>query len=147
MSDKLKNIHVGALVQQRLSVCEMEMSRICTFFKCSEIEINLMLQSESMDSYLLLRWSKLLGYDFFRIYSQHLILYSPPFAAEKKNNDKKLPELPQFRKHMYTKEVIDFILELVESGKKTKNQIMEEYRIPRTTLYRWISKYNNQNDH
>ena len=39
------------------------------------------------------KWSKILEYDFFRIYSQHLILYAPPSANEnksKKENQKSL---------------------------------------------------------
>lgn len=58
-----------------------------------------------------------------------------------KKNEK--TSLPRFRKNIYTKEVIDFILELVNVGEKTKRQIIEEYCIPKTTLYKWISKYKN----
>ena len=29
------------------------------------------------------KWSKILEYDFFRIYTQHLILYAPPSAETK----------------------------------------------------------------
>lgn len=45
-----------------------------------------------------------------------------------------------FRKNIYTREVIDFILEMVEKREKTKKQIIEEYNIPKTTLYKWIEK-------
>ncbi|MBB4805919.1 hypothetical protein HNP38_001191 [Chryseobacterium defluvii] len=145
MSDNLKKIHIGLLIGRRVEECQMEISRICSFFKCTEREAEQMYQLESMDSSMLLKWSKLLGYDFFRIYSQHLILYSPPVSAEKKS-EKNRQDLPQFRKNIYTREVIDFVLDLVESGKKTKKQVIQEYRIPKTTLYKWISKYNNQNN-
>ncbi|WP_317047722.1 MULTISPECIES: hypothetical protein [unclassified Chryseobacterium] len=98
-----------------------------------------MYNSESLDSKTLLKWSKLLKYDFFRLYSQHLILYSPPTARDPEYKDKNI--LPQFRKNIYTKEIIDFILEILETGYKTKDQIMAEYGIPKTTLHKWISKY------
>jgi hypothetical protein len=94
-------------------------------------------QQEHIESGVLLKLSKLLQYDFFRIYSQHLILYAP-IAAE---NQTSLSSLPNFRKNIYTKELIDFILELVKTEQKTKQQIIEEYKIPKTTLYKWISKY------
>ena len=42
----------------------------------------------------------------------------------------------------YTKEIIDFVLEMLKSEQKTKEQIIKEYGIPKTTLYKWISKYN-----
>ena len=132
------------MIKERIAESEMETLRICNFFNCTEDEVIEMYQQENLPTDILLKWSKLLEYDFFRIYSQHLILYAPPSAEEKteKQNSKK-SMLPQFRKNIYTKEVIDFILELVQTGEKSKNQIMEEYRIPKTTLYKWISKYKN----
>lgn len=101
-----------------------------------------MYKHKSLDTEILLRWCKLLEYDFFRIYSQHLILYAPP-STKKENPKKKKSSLPKFRKNIYTKEVIEFILGKIESGEMTKNQVMERYSIPKTTLYKWISKYGN----
>lgn len=48
--------------------------------------------------------------------------------------------MPHFRKNIYTKEVINFMLEMIETGKKTKSQVISEYNIPKTTLYKWIEK-------
>lgn len=141
-----KEIHIGNMIEKRITECRMDLSRICSFMKCSEEEINKMYEAESLDAEVLLRWSKLLEYDFFRIYTQHLILYAP--ASSEKSTHKNTV-LPQFRKNIYTREIIDFILELIESGKKTKFQVIEDYRIPKTTLYTWIKKYrkleNRQN--
>lgn len=111
---------------------------------CTENEIEEMLGLKSLDSETLLKWCKLLEYDFFRMYSHHLILYSPDSSScgVKKNAATK-SSLPNFRKNIYTKEIIDFILEMIESGEKTKRQVIEQYRIPKTTLHKWINKYNN----
>jgi hypothetical protein len=139
-----KDIEIGYLIQLRVGECKVKMSRICDFFELSEWEIEKMYQSKSLDSEILLKWSKLLGYDFFRIYTQHLILYAPPagnLTPSSKNSQKKLSRLPKFRRNIYTKEVIDFLLELVEKGEKTKQQVIDEYNIPKTTLYRWIEKH------
>ncbi|MFN1217641.1 hypothetical protein ACKW6Q_11795 [Chryseobacterium kwangjuense] len=100
-----------------------------------------MYESEIISTDLLLKWSKLLEYDFFRLYSHHLILFAP--LAGKCTKKRVSSELPQFRKNIYTKEIIDFILELINTGQKTKIQIVEQYGIPKTTLYKWIYKYNN----
>lgn len=139
-----KEIHIGSLLNQLVTESGIEVSRICNFLKCSEEEIKEMYKHKSLDTEILLRWSKLLEYDFFRIYTQHLILYSPPSSdvkSEKQTRNK--TTLPQFRKNIYTKEIIDFILEQIEKKEMTKNQIMERYRIPKTTLYKWISKYKS----
>ncbi|WP_366937915.1 hypothetical protein [uncultured Empedobacter sp.] len=96
-----------------------------------------MYSSESLDSKILLRWSKLLEYDFFRIYSQHLILFSPPNPP---NQTDKRNSLPQFRKNLYTKELIDFIVDKIKTDKMTTKQVIENYRIPKTTLHKWLEK-------
>lgn len=137
----LKEIHIGQMVETKVAESGIEISRICNFFKSSEEEIKEMFLQKSISTDLLLKWSKLLEYNFFRLYSQHLILYPPPAATREKQD--KPSKLPQFRKNIYTKEVIDFILEQITTKEMTKTQVIERYRIPKTTLYKWISKYEN----
>lgn len=138
----VKNIHIGNMIEKRVQETNIDSSRICKFLQCEEQDLENMYASKSIDSYILLRWSKLLEYDFFRIYSQHLLFYLP---NQKDMKDKsKETSLPQFRKKIYTKETIDFILDSLKSGEKTKRQIMEGYRIPKTTLYQWVNKYNKE---
>lgn len=137
---QFKNIHIGTLINQAVTELGIEVSRICNFLNCSENEIEEMYQAKSLDTETLLRWSKLLEYDFFRIYSQHLILYAPTSTVKKKSNSKK-NALPQFRKNIYTKEIIDFILDQISTGQMTRGEVIRRYRIPKTTLYKWENKY------
>lgn len=137
-----KDIHIGTLINQKVEERGLEVSRICNFLACSEEEIEKMLKQKSLDTHMLLRWSKLLHYDFFRIYTQHLILYAPPSAiGEQSGKIKSI--LPRFRKNIYTKEIIDFILEQIRTGKMDKKEVIKKYRIPKTTLYKWIEKEKN----
>lgn len=99
-----------------------------------------MYKQNDLPTDVLMKWSKLLEYDFFRLYSQHLILYAPPSASNKKQKTI-TTSLPKFRKNIYTKEIIDFILEQIESGEMTKKEVIEQYRIPKTTIYKWLNKY------
>ncbi len=138
MNEIIKNPHIGKLIKLRVKECDLDMSRLTNYFKCSEKEIEEVFRSKCLETDKLLKWSKLLKYDFFRIYSQHLILYSPP---SKSVNSPNSPKLDSFRKNIYTKEVIDYILELLETKEKTKQQIIDEYRIPKTTLNTWVAKY------
>ncbi|KQT35904.1 transposase [Chryseobacterium sp. Leaf405] len=138
-----KIIHIGEIIKIRVAETDIKIERICKFMNRTEDEINEMYQSESIDSDVLLRWSKLLEYDFFRLYSQHLILYSPPSKVDKPQEKKIM--LPTFRKSIYTREVIDFIVELIETQEKTMAQIIKEYKIPKSTLHRWTKKYNQTN--
>ncbi|RKT01489.1 transposase [Chryseobacterium defluvii] len=138
---RFKDIHIGLLIQQRCIECEIDLVRICNFFKCSAKDIEQVYQAKSLDTDTLLKWSKLLEYDFFRLYSQHLILFAPPSSNNNSASRLHKTSLPQFRKKIYTKEVIEFMLELIETGEKTKLQIIDDYKIPKTTLYKWIDKY------
>jgi len=138
-----KNIHIGSLIHQAVKESNIELSRICNFLKCSEKEILGMYEAESLDTDTLLRWSKLVEYDFFRVYTQHLILYAPQGNIDNNNkiSEDKQSKLPEFRKNIYTREVIEFIMELIDTGAKTRLQVIKEYKIPKTTLYKWIDKY------
>ena len=140
--NNFKSIHIGKMIENTVAESRIEISRICNYFKCSTDDISEMMNAKSIDTETLLKWCKLLEYDFFRMYTQHLMLYAPPSANEKrsKKEDKK-QTVPQFRKNIYTKEVIDFIIQQIDTEKMTKKQIIERYNIPKTTLYKWISKY------
>ncbi len=140
-----KHIHIGSVIEKRVIESKIEISRICIFMKCSEEEVMEMYSSEDLNTGMLLRWSKLLEYDFFRIYTQHLILYSPPSNADRQMPSGIKTKLPVFRKNIYSKEIIDFILDLIRTKSKTRTEIVQEYRIPKTTLYKWISKNITEN--
>lgn len=138
-----KNIHIGQLISDLVEDRKIEESRIVKFFNNESIDLNKIYNSVSLDSYELLRWSKLLEYDLFRIYSQHLMFYAA--TNQYKLIPKKLDaesSIPSFKKNIYTTEMIDFIIQLIKSKRKSNSEIIEEYRIPKTTLYRWIKKYN-----
>ncbi|MBE4948451.1 transposase [Chryseobacterium culicis] len=137
-----KNIHIGELIQKRVVETDISTERLTKFLQCTEDELEKMYTRKSLDTEILLKWSKLLQYDFFRMYSQHLVLYSPPSSSEYYQKIKQQKtQLPEFRKNIYTVEMIDFIMNLIKTNEKTKKQIMEEYRIPKTTLYKWLKKY------
>ena len=136
---KFKEIHIGQVIKQIVKENEMDTFKICSYLYISESELTKMYHSKSLDSELLLSWSKLLKYDLFRLYSQHLLYYSP--TNNKMSSPSKKSEVPMFRKNIYTKEIIDFILELIKTKAKTTTEITQLYGIPRTTLHNWIKKY------
>ncbi|KMQ61683.1 transposase [Chryseobacterium angstadtii] len=136
----LKEINIGPLIKMEVENSDIDISRICNFMKCTEQEAVDMYTQHELSTDLLLKWSKLLKYDFFRLYSQHLIFYAPqkdPVGA----HIKKKSMLPSFRKNLYTSEMIRFILELIRTEKKSKKEVIEEYNIPKTTLHKWLDKY------
>ncbi|MDQ1094995.1 MULTISPECIES: transposase [Chryseobacterium] len=138
-----KEIHIGQFIKERVAEQEITMERICNFLKKDEEFIEKVYESKSIDTDLLLRWSKLLEYDFFRLYSSHLILYAPPSAVKK--DAKKSDKIPYFRKNIYTQEIKNFILKRIQSGEMNQTEIIREYSIPKSTLHRWLQKNTDNN--
>jgi len=138
----LKVIHIGDFIKKRYQELGSPVDRICTFFNCPKEEIEQTYLKEMIDTDKLLKWSKLLEYDFFRLYSHHLLLYAP--VASNNVNKQHQTSLPEFRKNIYTKEIIDYVLMLIKSQEKTPEEIIKDYRIPKTTLYRWINKNKSE---
>lgn len=136
-----KVIHIGKYIKKVVDEKEISLERICNFLNKDEEFVEALFESKSADTDILLRCSKLLEYDFFRIYSSHLILYAPPSAVNK--NQQKTDTTPQFRKNIYTQEIKDFIMKKITSGEMTQSAVISEYSIPKSTLHRWLQKKNN----
>lgn len=141
MHRNFKHIHIGKLIEQRMQEYEITLKRAASFLKVSEEDIEQMYEKQSLESDTLLRWSKLLKYDFFRIYTQHLILYAPQEMGSPKRKNNLSTKLPVFKKNIYTQEVISYLMGLIERGEKTYKQVQDEYNIPSTTIMRWYDKY------
>ncbi|MFV0175012.1 transposase [Empedobacter falsenii] len=132
----MKNIHIGSLIKKRVNELDIDTSRIIAFFKTyTEEEIKAQFKSKSILTDDLLKWSKLLEYDFFRIYSQHIILFSPLPKNSSKTTSSTSSVLPSFRKSVYTKEIIDFVLDLYTTENKKIQEISNEYNIPKNTIH------------
>lgn len=134
----IKNIHIGSLIRSKVEEYQIPIERISRFLDRTEDDIEKMYHEQSIDTDVLLKWCKLLKFDFFRFYTGHLILYAPQSRMDNKDGQKKSTMV--FRKNIYTQEVKDFILEKIESGVMTANEVVLRYNIPKTTLYKWMKK-------
>ncbi|MCD9855718.1 transposase [Epilithonimonas sp. JDS] len=141
MKINVKNIHIGNIIKKVIEDREIDLDRICNFFKMNESDILKMYEQKSLDSEILLKWSKLAEYDFFRPYVSHLMLFAS-ISQTKNNKQIKKNDDIQFRKNIYTKEIKEYIIELVNTKTKTLAEIITEYNIPKTTIYKWMKKQN-----
>lgn len=138
---QIKDIHIGNFIRQIVSDSNIELEKICNFMNCSEDEVHEVFSANNLDTEDLLKWSKFLSYDFFRLYSYHLSLYSSnPQALNTINRNKS--KVTQFRKSMYSKEIIMFILEMIEKKEMTTEEVIKKYNIGKTTIYKWKAKYS-----
>lgn len=122
MEFKFKEIHIGSLIATLFEEREIETDRALKFLELQEDQLEAIFNQKSIDSYLLLRFSKLLEYDLFRIYTQHLLLYAPSSPINKKITKESSHKIPQFRKNVYTKEIIEFIVDLIATEKKNSTR-------------------------
>lgn len=134
----LKNIHIGSLIQSKVEDLNISIERITGFLDCDEKSVKEMCLQKEIDTDILLMWCKLLEFDFFRVYSGHLILYSPPSKVGKVL--KKKENTLVFRKNIYTEEVKNFIIGKVRTEQMTVNEVIFRYKIPKTTLFKWLKK-------
>lgn len=137
-----KNISIGSLIEERIKELDIDMERLHKFVGIDNEQLQRIISDNNVDADTLLRFCKILEYDFFRLYSQHLLLFSPVSKKTAQRNIEKSQVLPTVRKQLYTKEVILFILKKYESKSMSVQQIITDYNIPKSTLYRWITKYS-----
>lgn len=136
--DNYKTIHIGKIIKQRMLESCCKEDDFFSAFRISKKEMQNIFDSESINSEVLLEICKILNYNFFRIYSQHLSMYSNCYQS--KSNLRK-PKKLIINKSIYNREIINFVLELIKTRTKTEQQIINEYNIPKTTLLKWIRKY------
>ncbi len=134
----IKNIHIGSLIRSKVVEHQISIERISRFLDRTEDDVEMMYQAKSIDTDILMKWCKLLKFDFFRFYTGHLILYAPQSRIDNEFREKGSSIV--FRKSIYTQEVKNFILEKIEMGAMTANEVVERYKIPKTTLYKWMKK-------
>jgi len=138
----IKNIHIGSHIKKIAQIKELSITRACIFLKCSHKDILNMYEKDTLETKLLLRWSKLLEYNFFMLYHSHLQIFSPKAASTKLLSAKeKDREQYEFRKNIYSEEIILWLLEKIEHGELTTQEIIKKYNIPRTTIYRWKKRH------
>jgi hypothetical protein len=137
----VRNISIGDVIKDVMKRKNLNEEDIKIRFKCSTRTFNKMLESKSLDTMLLLKWSKLLRYDFFRLYSSHLMLHHGiSNTITKKVNHVELEGI-HIRKNVYTKELIQFLVNKVRSNEMNSGQVIAKYGIPKTTFYKWLQKY------
>ena len=134
----LENIHIGSLIQYKVEELNISIERITVFLDCDEKWVGEIYLQKEIDTDVLLMWCKLLRFDFFRIFTGHLILYSPPSKVGKMLKKKESTLI--FRKNIYTEEVKKFIIEKVRTEQMTLNDVVSRYKIPKTTLSKWLKK-------
>lgn len=139
-----KHIHIGNQIKKISELQNITLERACKFHKCNPTDIEEMYDSSSLDSDVLLKWSKLLKYNVFMFYHTHLQIYSPSSATTKIQNNESTKTQSKneiyFRKNLYSPELIQWLLAKIEEKELSVNDIIEKYNIPKTTIYRWKKK-------
>ena len=138
--DKYKKIHIGKHIQHVVLKSGISLGKICQYMQSTPNEIEEMYAKSSIDSSVLLKWSKLLNYNFFMFYNTHLQLYKPKASTARLKETKESDSLYDFSRKYYSNEVKEFVLNKIKKEELTVADVISKYNIPRTTIYRWVKK-------
>lgn len=137
----VRDINIGRIIQLFIHERDISYDSLRVSFGCSKITLNKMLNSKSLDTIVLLKWCKVLRYDFFRLYSSHLMLHHGISNSGVKRKESVSIEGINIRKNVYTMELIVFLITKVRKGELTSMEVIKKYSIPKTTFYKWLQKY------
>ncbi|MEY8758924.1 transposase [Chryseobacterium tongliaoense] len=141
MISEIRNVHIGFLIKQQVIQSNVDLHYICHFFSSDEQEIYRMYSSRSLDTKVLLKWCRLLEYDFFKVYSESFRLYSTKSAVSKYTVIRRKKRITSVRQKLYTNETKDLLINLIITGQKSIVQIVKEYNISKPVIYGWLRKY------
>lgn len=137
----VRDIHIGNIISQIIIEKKIDINELKARLGMSTRTFNKTLSSRSLDASVMLKWSKVLRYDFFRLYSSHLMLHHGiSNTLSKKTDDVNIQGI-HIRKNVYTKEMIQFLINKVRNQEMTAMEIISQYAIPKTTFYKWLQKY------
>lgn len=137
----VRDIHIGSIISIVITEKNLTLNEVRIKMGSSTRAINNMLNASAIDTIALLKWSKVLKYDFFRLYSSHLMLHHGISNTISKKTDNVEIEGIHIRKNVYTKELIQFVVNKVRNKKMSTRQVINEYGIPKTTFYKWLQKF------
>ena len=132
-----KKIHIGKQIEELVKVKGINKNRIENFFKIPYENIVTHFEQEHISTELLLKWCKLLKFDFFRYYSSHLMIYHGISALQQKSS-RPIETGLIIRKNIYTPEIKQFILNKINNNEMDIANVIEKYGVAKTTIYRWL---------
>ena len=138
-------IHIGELIKKKLEESGMDKTVFAHRIKKSYPTTLNIFKKRSIKTDDLLKISKVLKYDFFRVYSAEIQLTCPKATNNVRQSAMSKGEatdttLPRFKKNLYSNEFIDNLVKEINEGKLSRYEAMKKYELPKTTLYRWCRK-------
>ena len=91
-----QDIHIGIHIEHIAKVKNVSVLRASLYFKCSPHDILEMYKKKSLDSSLLLKWCKLLNYNFFMIYHSHLQIFASSASRAKLDEKEIKKSYPEY---------------------------------------------------
>jgi hypothetical protein len=137
----VRNVNIGLIINEVIKIKKVKLYQFASNLGVSRTELNKYLKSESIDTMILLKISKILRYDFFRLYSSHLMLHHGISNNLNRNKQEFIIQGINIRKNVYTKEMVSFLILKVRSNEMKANEVIKRYGIPKTTFYKWLQKY------
>jgi hypothetical protein len=132
-----KKIHLGKVIKDLVQELDISEEFIMQRIKCDKNMLQSYYKSENIDVKSMLKWSKILRFDLFRLYSMHLMLHH---GISMKPKNKQIKKELGLRKNVYTHEMKIFIINQIRNNAITISGAIEKYSIPKTTIYKWLKQ-------
>lgn len=133
-----KKIHIGYVLKSIVYERKLEEEDVLKYFKITKETLDEIYNTHNVTLDELLKWSKFLRFDLFRIFSMHLMLHHGISITKSKKKDGNAGI--SIRKNVYTQEIKVFVVSQIRNEEISVPDAIKKYSIPKTTLYKWLKQ-------
>ena len=133
-----KKIHIGYVLKSIVYERKLEEEDVLKYFKITKETLDEIYNTRNVKLDELLKWSKFLRFDLFRLFSMHLMLHHGISITKSMKADGNAGI--SIRKNVYTQEIKVFVVNQIRNEEISVTDAIKKYSIPKTTLYNWLKQ-------
>lgn len=133
-----KKIHIGYVLKSIVYERNLEEEYVLKYFKITKETLDEIYNTKNVKLDELLKWSKFLRFDLFRLFSMHLMLHHGISITKSMKADGNAGI--SIRKNVYTQEIKVFVVNQIRNEEISVTDAIKKYSIPKTTLYKWLKQ-------
>jgi hypothetical protein len=133
-----KKIHIGYVLKSIVYERNLEEEDVLKYFKITKETLDEIYNTKNVKLDELLKWSKFLRFDLFRLFSMHLMLHHGISITKSMKADGNAGI--SIRKNVYTQEIKVFVVNQIRNEEISVTDAIKKYSSPKTTLYNWLKQ-------
>lgn len=140
-----KKIHIGYVLKSIVHERNITEEEILKYFKISKETLDEIYNTKNVKLDELLKWSKFLRFDLFRLFSMHLMLHHGISITKSMKTADGNAGI-SIRKNVYTQEIKVFVVNQIRNEEISVADAIKKYSIPKTTLYKWLKQVSYEEE-